>query len=72
MDDAIGQRRFAVIDMGDDGEVADALHAVRSSARRADYAARGCLTCGCLEDSGTSGFRRELGPYSSGMNPDAQ
>jgi hypothetical protein len=28
MDDAIGQGRFAVVDVGDDGEVADVIHGV--------------------------------------------
>jgi hypothetical protein len=35
LDDAVGQRRFAVIDVRDDGEIADVLHLARSSAEAA-------------------------------------
>ncbi len=30
LDEAVGERGFAVVDVGDDGEVADALHAARA------------------------------------------
>ena len=29
VDDAIGQRRFAVVDMGNDGKITDVIHAVQ-------------------------------------------
>jgi hypothetical protein len=37
MDDAIGQGRFAVVDVGDDGEVADVIHGVNKKGAHSSH-----------------------------------